>query len=410
VVLLFLGAALNYGDRTAITAVFPLLQRDLGMSDVALAAVSAFFLWSYAVCSPVAGYLGDRFSRTALIAWSLGGWSAVTLLSAFAFNTVQLLSMRLALGVAEAAYMPAAVALIAEYHGKATRATALSIHAAGYSVGMVAGGALAGFLGMRFGWRAPLLVLGVVGLVLASVAVRFFSGLRPSEGPETDETASFPERIPPFQAVRMVLGLPTCRLILLNAMLASIAIWPLITWMPMYLHENLGLTLTQAGFAGTFYAQIAATVGFLVGGRVSDVLVGRRDPRYRILLYAGFILAAAPFLLAFLWSREFPVVAVATVAFFLLRTFGLCNEGPILTELLPSHLRATAIGLSNALNCIAGGAGVLLAGCCKHAVGLSATFGAAAGVYLICAMVLFLGYARYKVLDTTVSQAAQPCH
>ena len=67
VLVLFCEAALNYGDRTAITALFPLLRKDLGMSEVALAAVGTFFLWSYGLVSPFAGYLGDRLPRSSLI-------------------------------------------------------------------------------------------------------------------------------------------------------------------------------------------------------------------------------------------------------------------------------------------------------------------------------------------------------
>jgi predicted MFS family arabinose efflux permease len=406
VALLFFGAALNYGDRTAVTAVFPLLRRDLGMSDMALAAVGTFFLWSYALCSPVAGYLGDRFSRTTLIATSLGAWSAVTLASALVSNSPQLLTMRLLLGVAEAAYMPAAIALLAEHHGQATRATALSIHTAGYSSGLVVGGVLAGYLGQRFGWRAALMVLGLGGIVLAAVAVRFFAGLGRTQQAETIERTPSACRIPPLRAAKMVFGHPTCRLVLLQAMLASSAMWILITWMPLYFHDNLGMTLAQAGFAGTFYAQSSGIVGMLAGGRLSDAVAERKGIRQRILLQGGLYLAAAPFLLVFLRPHELYVIAGGIVGFFLLLTLGSCNEGPVLTEILPAHLRATTIGLSNSLNCIAGGTGVLLAGYAKHALGLPIIFGAASGIYLACACILFAGYSNYEVLTEAVPAVA----
>lgn len=56
VLVLFFVAALNYADRVALMAVFPLLRKDLGMSDVALAAVGSLFLWSYGLCSPWLGF------------------------------------------------------------------------------------------------------------------------------------------------------------------------------------------------------------------------------------------------------------------------------------------------------------------------------------------------------------------
>ena len=88
--------------------------------------------------------------------------------SALATSATQLLVMRAALGIAEAAYIPAAIALIADHHGPDTRARAMGIHLAGFSVGMVGGGSLAGYLGDRFGWRPSFVILGVL-MVLGGV-------------------------------------------------------------------------------------------------------------------------------------------------------------------------------------------------------------------------------------------------
>ncbi|HWB95290.1 MAG TPA: MFS transporter [Bryobacteraceae bacterium] len=398
--LLFCAAALNYGDRSAITAVFPLLHRDLGMSDVALAAVSSFFLWSYALVSPVAGYLGDRFSRTTLITSSLFGWSLATAITSMAASTTQLLSMRVVLGVVEAAYMPAAVALIADCHAKTTRATAMAIHTAGYSAGMVAGGALAGFLGERYGWRWPLLVLGVAGILLAMGSRRFFRTSALNAALPAATTAE-----PPLGAVRHVLRIPTCRLVLVQAMLAGTAMWILLTWMPLYFLETFRMSLAQAGFTGTFYAQAGMITGTLAGGQPSD-WVARRKPEYRMLLHAVLYLAAAPLLLVFLWSRDLGMVAAASVGFFLLRSLGICNEHPVLADLLPARLRATTIGLSNSLNCVAGGAGVLLAGLAKPAFGLGAIFATVSILYVVCSALLFLGYGKYFSRDILREESA----
>mgnify|MGYP000950074262 CR=1 FL=1 len=128
VALLFCVAALNYADRTAITTVFPLLRSDLGMSDVELGAVGSFFLWAYALASPLAGSLADRTSRSRLIVCSLAAWSLITLASGLVASTWQLLALRSLLGFAEALYLPAAIALIADYHVGPTRSRAIGLH------------------------------------------------------------------------------------------------------------------------------------------------------------------------------------------------------------------------------------------------------------------------------------------
>ena len=122
--MLFAIAALNYGDRAAISSVYPLLRADLALSDVMLASIGSIFLWSYAVGSPIAGYLADRLSRTRILLVSLLAWSTVMALTGLVHSGVLLLAMRAFLGLAECAYLPASIALIADHHGPDTRATA----------------------------------------------------------------------------------------------------------------------------------------------------------------------------------------------------------------------------------------------------------------------------------------------
>ncbi len=94
---------MNYGDRAAIASVFPLLRADLALSDVMLAGIGSAFLWSYAVGSPVAGYLADRLSRTRMLLFSLVAWSIVMALTGLVHNGALLLAMRVLLGIAECA-------------------------------------------------------------------------------------------------------------------------------------------------------------------------------------------------------------------------------------------------------------------------------------------------------------------
>src|SRR5260370_42237211 len=94
VVMLSAIAALNYADRTAIASVFPLLRTDLGLSDVMLAGIGSVFLWSYAVGSPVAGYLADRLSRTRMVLVSFVSWSLVMAFTGLVHSRALLLNTR----------------------------------------------------------------------------------------------------------------------------------------------------------------------------------------------------------------------------------------------------------------------------------------------------------------------------
>ena len=161
-IVLGFAAAVNYADRAALSAVLPPLRSELGLSDLALGSLGSFFLWSYALGSPLAGVLADRYSRSRIIVLSLASWSLVCGITGFLHTLPQLLTSRVLLGLTECLYLPAATALLAEHHDTSTRGTSMAIHSVGLNMGLVAGGTLAGFLADRFGWRPGFWVLGIL--------------------------------------------------------------------------------------------------------------------------------------------------------------------------------------------------------------------------------------------------------
>src|SRR3954447_20842136 len=91
VALLWVIWLLNYLDRQIIFSVFPLIQRDLAISDTELGLIGTAFLWVYAAASPIAGYLADRIGRKRMVVASLVVWSAVTWATGQARTLPQLL-------------------------------------------------------------------------------------------------------------------------------------------------------------------------------------------------------------------------------------------------------------------------------------------------------------------------------
>jgi MFS family permease len=389
VAILFLAASLNYADRGALTAVFPLLRKDLGMSDMALAAIGSFFLWSYALFSPLAGYLGDRFSRSALVTWSIVAWSVVTILTAFVQTTEQLLSMRVLLGIAESLYIPASLALIAEHHATPTRAMAMSLHLAGFYSGVVFGGTVAGYLGESYGWRPSLLVLGSVGLLLGLLCKLTVFGLPAALSPES---AMEKHAVQSFgRSFSNLVKTASYWVLLLEAMLLAIGTWIFANWLPLYFTETFKMSLSGAGFAGTFPVQAGAMIGILAGGYFSDK-VARKTVQRRMLFHSLCYLAAAPLLLAFVASSNYTIILSAIFGYSLLRAVGGANANPLLCDLLPKNSWSTAVGLMNTTNCFAGGVGILIAGYLKRDFGLGGIFAGTAGIVLVAGILLLLGY------------------
>jgi predicted MFS family arabinose efflux permease len=395
---LTLAAALNFGDRSAMSAVLAAVRKDFGTSDVALGLIGSVFLWSYALGSPFAGNLGDRFSRTKLIVGSLFAWSAVTLLVGLANGYPMLLGLRVALGLSECLFLPAALALIASYHATETRARAMSWVQIGANAGMVIGGSTAGFFADHHGWRSGFLVLGGVGIGLALLSRTILpakDGASDALGRRNDATVP---RAKFSDAVKYVLRVPSYWALLCESMLSGLGMWVFFTWLPLYFRETYSMSLTEAGFAGTFMLQISVVLGVMAGGWISD-RVSAHAPHRRMLLYGLFYLLGAPCLLLFLGQPSFVVVAVAISAFSFLRGLASSNDNPTQCEIVPAQFRATGVGVMNCVATAAGGCGVLLAGFLKREVGLAGIFAGISGCFFIAAIVLLIGWRFFMRRD-----------
>ena len=76
----------NYADRQAIFSVFPLLQTEMGLSNVQLGLLGSAFAWVYGLCAPFAGMIVDRVARTKAILFGLHAWSTICVATGIARN------------------------------------------------------------------------------------------------------------------------------------------------------------------------------------------------------------------------------------------------------------------------------------------------------------------------------------
>ncbi len=406
VIVLFLVGAVNYGDRTAFSTVLPLVKQDLRVSDVVLGAVGSVFLWSYGLVSPLAGLAGDRFSRTSMILYSLMAWSLVTGLSGLVRTGAELLSMRVLLGIAEAVYIPTALALIADYHASQTRARAMAIHIMGLSFGFVLGGVLAGFLGERYGWRASLLALAALGLAMAAVCRVFFdSRIRPPALEREKPSGSRPSL---GEVLRTLATTPSYLVLTLDAMVTSVGAWIFAYWLPLFYKETFHMSLTSSGLYGTITVSGGVWLGILAGGWLSDRVVARSGVRSRMIVQVFCYLACTPFLMTFVWSNSAFLITLSVFLFNLFLNMGASNNNPLVCDLLEPKMWATSLGVANLANCLMGGSGIFFAGFFKQQLGLRWVFAGVTGTVLIAVVGLLIGYFVFLEKDLRKRRLAEP--
>src|SRR5687767_2540825 len=161
-------------DRQMLSTMKPSMQIDIAELQTAtnFGRLMAIFLWIYGFMSPVAGMIADKFNRKWLIVGSLFVWSGVTLAMGYAKTFDQLYWLRAIMGVSEALYIPAGLALIADFHTSKTRSLAIGIHMTGLYMGQALGG-FGATIAADHSWQATFQAFGLAGIIY-SIVLAFF--------------------------------------------------------------------------------------------------------------------------------------------------------------------------------------------------------------------------------------------
>lgn len=407
VALLWLVALLNYLDRLLITTMRDPILADIAMTDAQFGLLTSIFLWVYAAFSPLGGLLADRLGRQRVIVGSLLCWSAATWLSGHARTFDQLFLARGLMGVSEACYIPAGLALIADYHRGSTRSLANGLHMSGIYAGAALGG-VGGYLADCCGWRYGFTLFGMLGMGYSVVLMLLLKDA-PPEQPAAAEPGrtSAPGRStePIGNLLAALFGQPGFRLLLALNVLVGVVNWLIYGWLPTYLKDHFRLGLGAAGMSATGYIQAASLVGALAGGAWADRW-SRRNPRARALVPAIGYFAAGPCLFLAASTGWLPLAIVGLAVFGLGRGFFDANLMPILRDLVDGRYSATGYGLLNFISSGIGGLMVYAGGALKDRhVDLGYIFQGCGGGLLVVALLL-LAVRSTKAVPSPSQQVA----
>lgn len=389
VALLWMVGCLNYLDRVMLTTMRGSVIAAIPMTEAQFGLLTSAFLWVYGALSPFAGFLADRYSRSRVIVVSLLAWSTITWLTAHASSYAGLLTTRALMGVAEACYIPAALALITDYHRGDTRSRAEGLHMSGVMIGSGLGG-LGGWIAERHGWSHSFTLFGLLGIAY-TVVVALWLRDAPREtidsAPRLVRT-SLPQ-IALAEAFRDLFHRPAFLLAVAYWGLLGLAGWAVIGWMPTYLNEQFNLSQGVAGLTSTGYMQVALLAGVLFGGAWADKWF-RKDANGRIYVPMIGLAIAAPGVLMAGYTAYLPLAITGLVLYGFTRAFADSNMMPILCQVTDPRYRATGYGILNLCATIVGGATIYLGGILRDArVSVSLIFLFAAAALFTCSALLF---------------------
>jgi len=301
----------NYLDRYVVSALVESLKHsELALSDANLGSLMSGFLIVFTLAAPIFGSLGDRRSRTRLIAFAVACWSVATVLSGFAGSFAALFAARASVGIGEAAYVTIVPSLLADYFPRGQRARVMAIFFCAIPVGSALGYVIGGLIDVHFGWRMAFFVAGGPGLVLAALCL----GLRdPPRGnqdvPSAPTVARSVQAFAPAETAQVayaqspsaisatyltLLHNKPYLLTILGYAAYTFALGGLAFWMPAFLERVRGIPRSQATVSFGAIVVITGFIGTFVGGWLGDYCA-RRSKQAHLWISAIATLIAAPF-------------------------------------------------------------------------------------------------------------------
>ena len=357
-ILLCFASALNYIDRSALAILAPTIQKELHWTDIDYANITALFVFSYTIMYAISGRIIDRIGARKGLAYSVGTWSLVSVLHAFANSVGQFSIARFFLGVTESGNFPAGVKSISEWFPIKERALAVGIFSAGSAIGATIAVPIVSFVALAWGWRMAFVVTGGLGFIWLLVWLKYY--FLPEHTTQITETEralilndekllAIDQPLPKSFSIKMILLKKESWGCFSGRIFIDPVVYFFIFWIPKYLHDVQGLSLTEIGITG-WLPYAAMGIGLILGGWLPKRLIERKNwslnkARKTIMLIASI---AIPFFCFALTFKVSSIAAILLIAGIML-SHGLWSNITLPTEVYPKNVQATVTGIGGTL-------------------------------------------------------------
>jgi ACS family glucarate transporter-like MFS transporter len=341
--MLFVVTTINYADRATISIAGASIQKDLGIDAVSLGYVFSAFGWAYVAGQIPGGWLLDRFGSKKVYAISIFTWSVFTLLQSFVAHidfisvVISLFVLRMLVGLCESPSFPGNARIVAAWFPAKERGTASAIFNSAQYFATVLFAPIMGWITYVYGWQKVFLLMGGIGIFLSMIWLKVIYS--PREHPLiNDAELSYIEKngglvdmdqassTDPKVISNKGPGWPHVKQLLTNRMLLGVYLaqycinaitWFFLTWFPVYLVQDRGMTILKAGFVASLPA-ICGFIGGILGGVISDFLlrkgrslsVARKTP-----IVVGLALSTTMIICNYV-DTEWLVIGIMALAFF----------------------------------------------------------------------------------------------
>ncbi len=336
--MLFIVTTINYADRATISIAGSSLQKDLGIDAVTLGYIFSAFGWAYVLGQIPGGWLLDRFGSKKVYALSIFTWSAFTVLQGFvgylpvANAIIALFMLRFLVGFAEAPSFPGNARIVAAWFPTAERGTASAIFNSAQYFATVLFAPLMGWIVHSWGWEHVFIVMGVLGILFSVAWMKLI--YNPKEHPmisvaelehieqngglvDMDKPKQAGKSGPKWGYIKQLLSSRMMLGIYLGQYCINAITYFFLTWFPVYLVQERGMSILKAGFIASLPA-ICGFIGGVLGGIISDHLLRRGNSltfARKAPIVIGLLLSTSMIICNYV-DAEWMVVGIMALAFF----------------------------------------------------------------------------------------------
>jgi MFS family permease len=334
---------LNAADRYVYSALLVPIKAEFQLSDAGAASVNLGMGLMLMFFGIPAGMLADRMSRKLLLAGSITIFSAMTALGGVTSSLAGFVATRLGVGFGEAGCTPSALSLLSDRFKPNRRSVAMTIYTLGICAGSALGTGVAAALSDAFGWRAAMLVFGLIGLPLGVITVLFVKEpARGSNDTEAQKTATSTDSL--MDALVHIWRDKQLFFVMIGGATISTWGWGMLFWTPTFYVRTYNFSVAEGGaLLGTVH---------LVGGTAATFLIAyvmhrlsHRDFRFQIWTVASMItLAAAVSIAAYATTDQ----GLSIICLWIFAPVLYMYSGPtygLINNLSPPHLRAKVVAI-----------------------------------------------------------------
>ena len=337
VLMLFLVTTVNYADRATLSIAGSALSKELHLDPIAMGYVFSAFGWSYVAAQVPGGWLLDRFGSKWVYACSIVIWSLFTFLQGWigffsgAAAVVILFGLRFLVGLAEAPSFPANARIVAAWFPSNERGTASAFFNSGQYFATVLFAPLMGWIAHDFGWRYVFFTMGGLGVVMGAIWIATMYG--PTDHPHINkaefdyikeggalvdmDAGQGASTGPKWSHIKQLLGNRMMVGVYLGQYCINALTYFFLTWFPIYLVKERGLSILQAGFVATLPA-LCGFFGGVLGGVISDAILrktGSLTLARKIPIVGGMLLSMSIIGCNYVDGQAF-IVGLMALAFF----------------------------------------------------------------------------------------------